>query len=206
MISNNCAMFMLLAASMVNLAHIALWLRGTSQKLPASTRREFSYRGHDHPQLVPLEEGIPTVLVAMEETVHYPPLGNRSDAEWLSMAMPAFGYVRLGPEDRTFSLSMFHELHCLRVINLAFARDQLSFINLGHMKHCLNYLRQSALCAPDLALEPGEFEKKDFDVERTHGVHECNDWETVFRFHTQDYKRWSKKTGYGMYTYFNSGA
>ncbi|KAI0663852.1 hypothetical protein C8Q70DRAFT_1050476 [Cubamyces menziesii] len=152
MISTSYAMLLLLAASMVNLAHITLWLRNSSQRPERSLAREFSYKGHDHPELVPLPEDIPKVLVAMEETVHYPPLGNRSDAEWLSMAMPSFGYVRLGPEDRTFSLSILHELHCLRMLNLGLARDQSSLINLGHMKHCLNYLRQSTLCAPDLAL------------------------------------------------------
>ncbi|KAH9902684.1 hypothetical protein C8Q73DRAFT_785333 [Cubamyces lactineus] len=189
-------MLFLLAASTVNLVHISLWLRDASQRPQISPGREFSYKGHDYPELFPVSEGIPKVLVAMEETVHYPPLGGRSDAEWLSMAMPSFGYVRLGPENRTFSLSMFHQLHCLRMINLGLARDQSSIMNLGHMKHCLNYLRQNALCTPDLALEPGEFEQKDFVVERTHGVHECNDWETIFRLHTQNYKKWSKETGY----------
>lgn len=130
----------------------------------------------------------------MEETVHYTPLGSATDAEWLSLSTPGFGYVRLGPENRTFVVTMFHELHCLRMLNLAFAPNMTSF---PHVKHCLNYLRQGILCSPDLALEPGDFEEKDLEVERTHGVHECKDWPPIYNFVAQNYDGWSKDAGYG---------
>lgn len=152
-----------------------------------------AYKGHDYPELLPLPQDPQLIALLLEETVHYTPLGATSDAEWLSLATPGFGYVRLGPEDRTFVVTMFHELHCLRMLNLAFTPNITS---LPHATHCLNYLRQSILCSPDLALEPGDFEESDFEVDRTHGVHECKDWVPIYHFVAQNYDMWSDKTGY----------
>ncbi len=112
--------------------------------------------------------------VTFEETVHYHPLGERSEGAWLSLASPGYGYVRLGPDDRTFVTSMFHEIHCLRMLNRAFSK--MYGATPAHLKHCLNYIRQNILCSPDLTLEPGDFEQRDFEVERTSGVHMCKDW------------------------------
>lgn len=153
-----------------------------------------AYKGHDYPELLPLPHEPQRISLLMEETVHYTPLGSATDAEWLSLSTPGFGYVRLGPENRTFVVTMFHELHCLRMLNLAFAPNMTSF---PHVKHCLNYLRQGILCSPDLALEPGDFEEKDLEVERTHGVHECKDWPPIYNFVAQNYDGWSKEAGYG---------
>ena len=131
----------------------------------------------------------------MEETVHYQPLGEASDEEWLSLTSAGYGYVRLGSEDRTFMVTMFHELHCLRMLNRAFTKSQGATPE--HIRHCLNYIRHSILCSPDLTLEPGDFAEKDFTVERTGGVHTCKDWGYIYRFMDDNYHAWRKRTGYG---------
>ncbi len=82
------------------------------------------------------------------------------------------------------------------MLNLAFAPNMTSF---PHVKHCLNYLRQGILCSPDLALEPGDFEMQDFEVERTLGVHECKDWAPIYDFVARNYEVWSNETEYGAY-------
>ena len=134
----------------------------------------------------------------MEESVHYPPLGEPTEEEWLSIASPSYGYVRLGPEDRTFVVSMYHVLHCLRMLNRAFSK--LPGATVGHIKHCLNYIRQGILCQPDLTLEPGNFEDRDFSVERIGGTHMCRDWEHVYKFVDQNYDVWTNKTGWSKWS------
>lgn len=126
--------------------------------------------------------------------MHYTPLWAPSDAELLSLSTP--GSERLGPDDRILVATMFHELRSLRMLNLAVTPNITS---LPHATHCLNHLRQSILCSPDLALEPGDIEESDFEVDRTHGVHECKDWAPIYHSVAQNYDMWSDKTGYSKY-------
>lgn len=153
-----------------------------------------SYLGHDYPESLPLlgtvlESVIPTIA---EESVHYPVLGNASDAEWFSLTSEGYGYVRLGENNRLFMVTMFHEMHCLRVLNKAFSKHPVA--TPGHIQHCLNYLRQGALYSPDLSLEPGNFEEKNFVVERTGATHMCKDWEVVYEAMSESMSRWMRET------------
>lgn len=135
------------------------------------------------------------VPVTIEETMHYLPLGDESEEAWLSAVPQGYGYIRVSLEDRTFVVSMFHELHCLRMINRAFSRSPT--VTLEHLEHCLNYIRQNVLCSPDLALEPGNFEEKDFEVEHTSGTHACKNWDVIYSHMDENYSSWSNRTGYG---------
>ncbi|KAI0649018.1 hypothetical protein C8Q79DRAFT_487436 [Trametes meyenii] len=194
MIASRTSVILLLCASIFNVMNVVLWVKQRREKTSLSApRRTYSHKGHDYPELLPLPHDIETMLVPVEESVHYSPLGTASDVEWLALAEPSFGYVRLGPDDRVFVVTMFHELHCLRMLNLAFSPNTTAF---AHVTHCLNYLRQEALCLPDLALEPGDFEKRDLDMERSHGLHECRDWSVVQDTASRNFESWSAKTGY----------
>ncbi len=90
------------------------------------------------------------VPVTIEKSVYYPAVGAPLDQGWLSIASPSIRYIRLGPEpkDRTFVVSMFHELHCLRMIIGAVSKLKLA--NVEHIKHCLNYVRQRRDVRPGL--------------------------------------------------------
>ncbi|KAK0214240.1 hypothetical protein EDD85DRAFT_943265 [Armillaria nabsnona] len=88
------------------------------------------------------------------------------------------GFTHLGPDNRLFLAEMFHELHCMRMLNLAFARSRVA--SEAHNHHCLNYLRQQALCSADLTLEPGDFMERDFVLSRTGSMHVCHDWSAVY--------------------------
>ena len=89
-------------------------------------------------------------------------------------------------------VSMFHELHCLRMINRAFTKSP--GITLPHVWHCLNYIRQNVMCSPDLALEPGNFEERDFEIERSNGVHVCKNWDQVYDFMDDRLLDWKEQT------------
>lgn len=126
--------------------------------------------------------------MTVEESIHYPLFGAASDDQWFSLTSASYGYVRLGPDDRMFVVTTFHELHCLRLLNLAFSKAHVA--NTGHIKHCLNYIRQSVLCSPDLTIEPGNFEERHFDIDRTGATHACRDWSMVYPIMDDNYAVW----------------
>ncbi len=85
-------------------------------------------------------------------------------------------------------VGMFHELHCLRVLNFAFDRSHKATGD--HVHHCLNYLRQMALCSADVTLEPGDFTKRNFDGSRTGSVHVCRDWSALYDAMEENWDQW----------------
>ncbi|KAJ7220013.1 hypothetical protein GGX14DRAFT_695140 [Mycena pura] len=137
----------------------------------------YSYVGDDFPPMLP---GVPldeTVKMIVEESIHYSLLPEQKEA-WYAAFPDGVGSVRLGLHHRTFFVSMFHELHCLQQF-----RDTLVEPNprvaWGHLHHCLNYLRERALCQADLTLEPGDFTTRNFALERVGSTHICRDWDAV---------------------------
>ncbi|KAK0217188.1 hypothetical protein IW262DRAFT_176009 [Armillaria fumosa] len=137
---------------------------------------EPSFLGHDIPATLPIK--LRPVLLNVQETVHYSLSGEASNNEWSNLTSVGMGFTHLGPDNRLFVAEMFHELHCMRILNLAFARSRVA--SLAHIHHCLNYLRQQALCSADLTLEPGDFMERDFVLHRTGSMHVCQDWSAVY--------------------------
>ncbi|KAF9464032.1 hypothetical protein BDZ94DRAFT_1356207, partial [Collybia nuda] len=148
-----------------------------------------AYRGHDFPETLPLPNPLQKVLLTVEESTHYALKGYQSDDEWFALATDSYGYIRLGPHNRTFVVTMFHQLHCLRMLNLGF--NPTEAIGGGHLQHCLSYLRQMVLCNPDLTLEPAGWEMKDFETERIGSTHECYDWSLVYDVVDRNYQWWN---------------
>jgi hypothetical protein len=127
--------------------------------------------------------------MTVEETIRYPLAGFASDSEWFSLANSSSGYVRLGPRDRIFSVTMFHQMHCLRMLNFAF--DPSKFARLEHINHCLGYLRQMALCGADLTLEPAGWQSRDFKFDRVGATHMCRDWTGIYAEVERNFRRWN---------------
>ena len=117
--------------------------------------------------------------MVVEESVHYPITDPEAMDEWLYNSPFGMGSVRLGPNNRGFFISMFHELHCLRLMRTALASTPKPSL-IDHSFHCLNYLRESALCASDTTLEPGDFMQRDFTVDRLGATHICRDWGAIY--------------------------
>lgn len=91
-----------------------------------------------------------------------------------------------------FVVTMFHELHCLRLLNLAF--DASDPVGEEHIKHCLNYLRQMILCDADLTIEPANWEERwsgeSEDIGRQGSTHICRDWEAVYNAVEKNWRQW----------------
>lgn len=132
---------------------------------------------------------LPNVAMIVEESVHYSILDKEAQLEWLYNSPPGTGSVRLGAENRTFFVSMFHELHCLRGLRASLAGDEGIFDS-SHMHHCFNYLRQLILCQADLTLEPGDFETRDLHQSLMGSTHICKDWETIYAYLTVNWDDW----------------
>ncbi|PBK95939.1 hypothetical protein ARMGADRAFT_1045234 [Armillaria gallica] len=157
---------------------------------------ESRFLGHDFPSSLPLPPSrspSDRVLLPVQETVHYSLSGDASDNEWSNLTSAGFGYAHLGPDSRLFMVGMFHELHCLRVLNFAFDRSHKATGD--HVHHCLNYLRQMALCSADVTLEPGDFTKRNFDGSRTGSVHVCRDWSALYDAMEENWVQWEDVDG-----------
>ncbi|KAJ7454053.1 hypothetical protein B0H11DRAFT_1820189 [Mycena galericulata] len=189
----------LLLFCLLNLLFI-VYHRRINDKLATARLPVYSYRGHDYPPTLPLHGPHSHALLTVEDSVNYPLLGFQSDPLWFSLSDAAEGYVRLQPdpsvpkpdqsrivENRLFGVTVFHELHCLRLLNLAF--DPSHVVGDHHIQHCLGYLKQMALCDADLTLEPaGWTDGKPHDV--VGATHVCRDWEMVYASSKESWKAW----------------
>jgi len=91
------------------------------------------------------------------------------------------------PLGEVFGVSMFHQIHCLEMMQkemafLAFAESKMAVPQ--HIKHCFDYLRQAIMCAGDLSLENGTLVNGSIipHVGGWGAQHQCRDWQTVFDF------------------------
>jgi len=127
------------------------------------------------------------VTLPFGNTVHYQLAGPAADAEWAAL-VPNGGTVHLGKDSRPYTLSMFHQLRCLDVvryglqttygINNSDSKPPIELTN-----HCINYLRQMALCRASTALEFIGVTPKpwlDFSVPADRPYTTCRDWRTVY--------------------------
>ncbi|KAF8190957.1 hypothetical protein K438DRAFT_1762884 [Mycena galopus ATCC 62051] len=106
--------------------------------------------------------GVPAAFSPAEMRIQTPDLEYpvRNDRKWATIVPPQLGFIRLGPKGTSFSIAMFHQLHCVNGIRFAYrgARDglfktpealQKSF---GHANHCFDILRHGVLCRADTTL------------------------------------------------------
>ena len=106
-----------------------------------------------------------------------------ADDAWGALFPPkGNGFVNVGPTNRTFVLSMYHQLHCLDVIRVNFILNGTGAA--GHIEHCLQYLKQTVLCSADTTLEITVLKRRKNGQLSKGGVsegsvHRCRDWKVV---------------------------
>ncbi|ETW74628.1 hypothetical protein HETIRDRAFT_144814 [Heterobasidion irregulare TC 32-1] len=151
--------------------------------------RSYTYLGHDHPRELPLGP-VRTVNMAFhDDPEHFPLSGVQAWAEWNAIRPPAGGYVFIGQAHLPWSVSMWHQLHCLNHVR--------SIIAVGddgseHTEHCFHYIRQHILCAADTTLEPREEEAGSKGVIPGEGVaHTCRDWTQVDSWTEIRHRTWT---------------
>ncbi|EIW76475.1 hypothetical protein CONPUDRAFT_131117 [Coniophora puteana RWD-64-598 SS2] len=104
--------------------------------------------------------------------------GPRAQAAYVSLrgANSHDGYVRLGPGYRWFSISMFHQMHCLNQLRVNLVDPDGELASESHVQHCLNYLRQFFLCHADDTLEPGDFLQSEHIRGTISHTRQCRNW------------------------------
>jgi len=146
---------------------------------PSLDFAHYSWLGSDHPIALPVDLSTPVEYKYLED-VDALSEDPYDVAVWDDMVPEGFGDVNLGPEKRRFTVSMFHQLHCLMLLRRRITQD------IGrheHLSHCLNYLRSMVLCAADVSLEPEIVPQVIANgVPRLSAVnvtHTCRDWTKV---------------------------
>lgn len=121
--------------------------------------------------------------MVVEESVRYSLTNPEAELEWIWTGPIGDHAIRLGEGQRGFELSMFHQMHCLRLIRRPLESGRyhsLTPSEQSHVHHCFNYLRQWTLCSADVTLEPGDFTQRNFTMERVGATHTCWDWKPVY--------------------------
>ncbi|KAF7354388.1 hypothetical protein MVEN_01127600 [Mycena venus] len=139
----------------------------------------FSYIGDDHPNQLPLH--VPMVALKLEDSERYSLSQSNAYSDWRSTDVfpHGNGFVKLGPEGRSFGVAMFHQMHCLQIIRSAIVQGGPDH----HARHCLNLLRQTVLCASDTTLDALTSNR---GTDGVGTVHVCRDWQTVYDFVEQN--------------------
>ena len=88
--------------------------------------------------------------MAVAESVHYP--AGADDEWWYERGFGSGGAGRMGADNRTFTVSIYQQEHCLLYLHGQLT-NRTSKNRSPHHQYYLNYLRQQALCHPDLTLE-----------------------------------------------------
>lgn len=127
--------------------------------------------------------------MVVEESVRYSLTAPESTEEWFSDFADRTGSLRLGPENRNFFVSLYHEFHCLQQFHATLLSSKAPQ-NWGHIQHCLNYLREWSLCQADVTLEPGDFTTRNFTEDRVGSTHICRDWSPIMETVAKNWDDW----------------
>jgi hypothetical protein len=117
-----------------------------------------------------------------EDTVRYQLDGREADQEWQALAPRNGGIIRLGPANKPFRITMLHQLWCLDMIRIELQRYNLSGPPAEITNHCLNYLRQMALCQSRTHLESIRSNKPPALADINRSIYQCRDWRPIYEF------------------------
>ncbi|KZV96421.1 hypothetical protein EXIGLDRAFT_643201 [Exidia glandulosa HHB12029] len=152
----------------------------------------YTYREYDFPPtILPLSQHPYNSRMIIDNTVHYAP-GDEGRRDWASLFPSSLGFVRLGPDNRTFGISMFHQLHCLQSMQNLVFNEPTTEMGKWHASHCMNYLRQMLLCAADIRLEPFRPDPA-LGIDKVDGLdltHTCRDWTRLRDIAEDNFAAW----------------
>ncbi|KAE8137997.1 hypothetical protein BDV38DRAFT_282605 [Aspergillus pseudotamarii] len=110
-----------------------------------------------------------------------------------ALAFEEYSSVSLGADSSKeyYCISAFHQMHCLAIIyNAIFSKNHSDHHHRDdhsdHTKHCIDYLRQSIMCASDATLESSGVLEGDGSTIRAvdgwNNTHQCRDWDSLYDF------------------------
>jgi len=134
----------------------------------------------------------------------FPP-STETNKAWNSLSPPGGGYVAIDSpakyglkpgvpisKDREgFSLSIFHQLHCLAMLRTNYYFTHSPNYNSSnepsdiHIQHCFDLVRQGIMCAGDTTLEqstPDGHGPGHPGVDGWYNVHRCTSWSAIWEY------------------------
>jgi len=118
------------------------------------------------------------VVLHPEDTVRYGLDDPYNAKDWKNLVPHDREFV-LDGQGRRRRVTMFHQLHCLEVLRAEVANPTPRIFS-DEAQHCMNYMRQMALCHSRLHLESvrGQVGPKITDL--TLSTYVCNDWRQLY--------------------------
>jgi hypothetical protein len=165
---------------------------------PLTDAIEYSYIGDDYPLEYPMT--LDNVALTLQETTRYglnlsDPV---SEEEWTQLVLypKGLGRTRLGPEHRLFIVTYYHQLHCLRKMEVGLLQHENKSANEHHFQHCINYLRQTILCDATDAVEEGDFMTMKHGPGVVGDTLVCKDWQKAYDVldeNFEEFVQWRKE-------------
>ena len=146
------------------------------------------FEGDDYPLRIPSIKPDHMVMMEVEESVHYALTNPGAYDEWMYGVPYGGGTYRVGTFNRTLVGTMFHQLHCVRMMHTLLVKGKADH----HAQHCLRYLREEILCEANTTLEPGDFTTSNFTEERAGATYVCRDWTQVYIEVERNWAAWRK--------------
>ncbi|KAF5364775.1 hypothetical protein D9758_009353 [Tetrapyrgos nigripes] len=143
----------------VMVVHVSIFCYQIRQSvLPKVFKPHYTYIDGDWPQelVIPGSYGsMNPIQTGFNDTPQFVDIFSPdAHAHWESILPPGGrGYIKLGGHKELFGITMYHQLHCLVRLRAVIAGEKE---DMGHVKHCFNYLRQGIVCNADITLEPGK--------------------------------------------------
>ncbi|KAF8142291.1 hypothetical protein K438DRAFT_687413 [Mycena galopus ATCC 62051] len=127
----------------------------------------------------------------VEDSVRYRHPANEARQEFAKGFPPGQGAFPLAFDNHATFVSMYHQLDCMDTFGRALTATSHR-AGWARLQHCLNYLREMAMCQADITLEVGNFSERNFEIERQGGSYVCRDWE---QFHAAVQLNWVRWRG-----------
>lgn len=112
---------------------------------------------------------------------HYQ-IGTAEGADEFAKLVPAKGHMVYIDDDssppvaRPYTVTLFHQMKCLDLLREQYISESPRLLK--YTAHCLNYLRQTILCRPNLRIESAK--NINGTASRTYDA-ACNDWTAVYQ-------------------------
>ncbi|KAH9915554.1 uncharacterized protein BXZ73DRAFT_92588 [Epithele typhae] len=177
----------------IDVLHVRATHRAASKRSPPLSH--YTFVDEDLPPLMPVPAAERAVLLLPEDSQRYPLWAPQATQEWMFTATAGDGNVHFGANRRMLVVAESHMLHCLRSVRTALAQDappSAGGHQMGHLAHCVNFIRQSVLCSADATLEPPDAFARNYTREPAgNGAHVCKDFDAFYGEMKGNYLAWT---------------
>ncbi|KDR68913.1 hypothetical protein GALMADRAFT_1353340 [Galerina marginata CBS 339.88] len=159
---------------------------------------KFKHFVEDNPHCERLPIRLQDVSMTVQENHQFSLI---DDKAWAATLPGQRGFVRLGPKGRSFSLALYHQLHCVNAIRFSYtvARDGLITdpkvlkSKVGHDNHCFQFIRQNILCRADSTPITLSRHNQTLSGAGFGARHRCKNWAQVREFVIENDVKWAGK-------------